>query len=189
MPKPNEGVLKANRTVAADEVYTPFYAVTPLLKYISKELVIWCPFDKEWSAYVQTFLAAGNKVIYSHLDDGQDFFEYQPDQHYDVIISNPPYSKKDEVLKRLKEIGKPYAMLLPLATLQGQRRFSSFENTQALIFDKRIGYHTWQDFQNTKEANPAATIYICKDVLPKDLIMEVLDKYDKPLKEKVRDIE
>jgi hypothetical protein len=79
-------------------------------------------------------------------------------------------------------------MLLPLATLQGQRRFDSLENTQALIFDKRIGYHTWQNFKATKEANYMATIYICKDLLPKDLIFEELEKYTKPLIEDNNDI-
>lgn len=177
----NQAILTANRTIAGDEVYTPFYAVEPLLKYIPKNWVIWCPFDEAWSAYVQTFKEQGYKVIHSHLSEGQDFFNYEPDIHYDVIISNPPYSKKDDVLKRLQKLNKPFAMLLPLSTLQGQRRFPSLLNTQALIFDKRIGYHTSGDFQKTKESNYIATIYICKNFLPKDLIFEELIKYDKPL--------
>lgn len=177
----NQGILQANTTLTGDEVYTPFYAVAPLLKYIPKDWTIWCPFDESWSAYVQTFREAGYKVILSHLNKGQDFFKYEPEQHYDVIISNPPYSKKDEVLKRLRKLGKPYAMLLPLATLQGQRRFDSLEGIQALIFDKRIGYHTWENYKTTKEANYMATIYICKDFLPKDLIFEELEKYNRPL--------
>lgn len=29
-----------------DECYTPAYAVKPILKYIPKGAVVWCPFDK-----------------------------------------------------------------------------------------------------------------------------------------------
>ncbi len=38
-----------------DEWYTPKEAVLPLLKHIPKDWVIWCPFDKEFSEFVQVF--------------------------------------------------------------------------------------------------------------------------------------
>ena len=53
----NIGVLKANKS--NDECYTPFYAVEPLLEFIPKGKTIWCPFDEEWSAFVQTFKTGG----------------------------------------------------------------------------------------------------------------------------------
>ena len=28
-----------------DECYTPLYGVTPILKYIPKDAIVWCPFD------------------------------------------------------------------------------------------------------------------------------------------------
>lgn len=115
----NQGYLKVKRTSETDEVYTPSYAVKPLLKYIKPNSIIWCPFDDEKSEFVKTFLAGGHKVIYSHIKEGKNFFSYEPDEEYDVIISNPPFSIKDDVLKRLEELNKPYAMLLPLPALQG----------------------------------------------------------------------
>ena len=30
-----------------DECYTPHYAVKPILKYIPKDAIVWCPFDTE----------------------------------------------------------------------------------------------------------------------------------------------
>lgn len=30
-----------------DECYTPRYAVEPIIKYIDKTKIIWCPFDTE----------------------------------------------------------------------------------------------------------------------------------------------
>lgn len=70
----NVGYLTSDRTKAGDEVYTPFYAVAPILKYIPKNYTIWCPFDEEWSAYVQLLTENGYKVIRSSLVEEQDFF-------------------------------------------------------------------------------------------------------------------
>ena len=36
-----------------DECYTPNYAVLPILKYIPKEAVIWCPLDTEECEFVK----------------------------------------------------------------------------------------------------------------------------------------
>lgn len=179
----NIGYLTCGRDSNSDNVYTPYYAVEPIVKYIPKTFVIWCPFDLEWSAYVQTFKANGYKVIYSHIAMGQDFFDYYPEQYFDCIISNPPFSIKDKILKRLYEIGKPFAMLLPLNCLQGQSRYKCFKNgIQLLAFDKRIDYHTNENFLTYTKGNHFSSVYFCKDILPKDLILEELIKYEKPLK-------
>ena len=106
----NVGYLTSDTTASGDEMYTPFYAVEPLVKHLknSGHKTVWCPFDEEWSAYVRMFKEDGFNVIRSSLSDGKDFFQYEPDEPYDVIISNPPFSKKDEVLLRLDELGKPH---------------------------------------------------------------------------------
>ena len=52
----NIGYLTSDRTASGDEIFTPFYAVEPLLKYVPKDKVIWMPFDEEWSAYYQLFI-------------------------------------------------------------------------------------------------------------------------------------
>lgn len=156
-----------------DEYYTPKEAVTPLLEFLDKNSVIWCPFDTKDSEYVKILSNNGNKVIFSHIEEEKDFFNYEPEK-YDLIISNPPFSCKDEVLKRLHNLNKPYAMLFPLPTLQGQKRFQYLQDCQALIFDKRINFY--QDVEHTIRAKNVAfaSIYICKNFLPKDLIFRKL---------------
>lgn len=159
----NVGYLTCNRTADGDEVFTPFYAVEPLLKYISKDKVIWCPFDEEWSAFYQLFTERGYKVIRSNLMEGQDFFKYEPNESYDIIVSNPPFSKKDRVLKRLDELGKPFAILLPMNSLQGQSRYKVFKNgIQLLAFDKRIDYHSNFNFTTYTKGNAFASAYFCR---------------------------
>lgn len=136
----NTGYLTANKTKTGDEQLTPRYAVEPILKYLDKHKTVWCPFDKEDSEYVKVLKENGFNVINTHIDFEQDFLNYEPTELYDIIISNPPFSIKDKVLKRLNELNKPYAMLLPLPTLQGQSRFQDIKDCQALIFDKRIKF-------------------------------------------------
>ena len=136
----NKGYLQAKTDKESDETYTPSYAVKPILKYISKNSIVWCPFDTEESEYVKLLQENENKVLFSHIDEGKNFFFYEPEE-YDCIVSNPPFSLKDEVLKRLYELDKPYAMLLPIPSLQGQKRFPYIKDCEALIFDKRINYY------------------------------------------------
>lgn len=178
----NKGYLTCDRTSKGDEVYTPFYAVEPLLKYIPKDYIIWLPFDEKWSAFYQMFIEKGYKVIRSCLKDNQDFFNYEPKEKYDIIISNPPFSKKDKVLKRLYELNKPFMILLPMNSLQGKGRYNHFKNgIQLLTFDSRIDYHTNNNFKTYTKGNHFASAYFCKNILPKDLIIEKLTKYDRSL--------
>jgi hypothetical protein len=174
----NIGYLKSQKI---DEAYTPYYAVEPIIKYIPKDKVIWCPFDEEWSTFVQSLKANGNIVIATHINNGYDFFNYEP-YYYDIIISNPPFSIKDIVLKRLYELGKPFMILLPLNSLQGKLRYNYFSNgIQLLAFDERIGFHNEDNMIIPVESTPFASAYFCKDILPKDLILEHLNKYNRAI--------
>lgn len=172
----NKGYLTAKTDKESDEVYTPDYAVKPILKHIPAGVSkIWCPFDLEDSEYVTILSNAGYEVIASHIDNGQNFFDYEPEE-YDCIISNPPFSIKDDILKRLNELNKPFAILLPLPTLQGQKRFNSLKDCQALIFDKRINFFKNKETKEILKGVAFASIYICKDFLEKDLIFEELEE-------------
>ena len=167
----NKGMQQANRTASGDEVLTPMYAVKPLVKYLRAAGLerIWCPFDKVDSAFVKVLMANGFDVRWSHIDDGDDFFERVPPGWAQAIVSNPPYSKKDAVIERLYEYGLPFAMLVPLTTLQGKRRGRLFaeHGVQWLGFDARVEF-------TGKGGVAFATGYLCKDLLPSDLIIEKL---------------
>ncbi len=121
-------------------------------------------------------------VIRSSLAEGQDFFTYEPKQ-WDIVVSNPPFSLKDKVLKRLNDLNKPFAILLPLNSLQGEKRYDwCFKNgIQLLAFNRRIDYHTNFNFNTYTKGNHFASAYFCRDILPKDLILEDLIKYERPL--------
>lgn len=178
----NIGYLTASTNDESNENYTPYYAIDPILKYIGKNLKVWCPCDEEWSAYYNSFKDAGYNVIRSSIQEGKDFFTYEP-ENYDVIVTNPPFNIKDKILKRLNELHKPFAILLPLNSLQGVSRYEyCFKNgIQLLTFDQRIEFHRIDKMDIPVKGSPFASAYFCRDVLPRDLIVEKLEKYNKPL--------
>ena len=113
-----------------DEYYTPAYAVYPIAKYLKEGSTVWCPFDTIESEFVQVLTDLGFKVEFGHIETGEDFFKVNP-PYCDYIISNPPYSLKSEVFKRLIEIGKPYAMLINFQGIfDHKERFEMFKNNR-----------------------------------------------------------
>ena len=127
---------------AFDELYTPNEAVEMILPYIPNGVkTIWeCTAIKE-SRIVKVLRDAGYNVITTHIEDGQDFFKYEP-EFYDMIITNPPYSLKDKFLKRAYDLKKPFMFLLPLTTLEGIERGKMFDKNgiQMLIPNKRFNF-------------------------------------------------
>ena len=65
-------------------------------------------------------------------------------------------------------------MLLPIPTLQGQKRFPYMKDCQALIFDKRINYFKDQKTKEIQKGVSFGSFYLCRDFLPQDLIFEEL---------------
>lgn len=152
-----------------DEYYTPPILVEPILKYIKPNSIIWCPFDTEESEFVIKLRENGHKVIYSHIWFGQDFFEYEPNEPYGYIISNPPFTRKLDVFRRLYEIGKPFAMVcgLPILNYQEVGEFFLDKELQLLIVDKKVSFDG-----NTASFNNS---YFCYKMLPKDLMFVHLE--------------
>ena len=152
-----------------DEYYTPSILVKPILQYIKPQSTIWCPFDTIDSEFVIQLKNEGHKVLYSHIWLGQDFFEYEPDEEYDYIISNPPFTLKLKVLERLYKLNKPFAMILGLPILNYQEvgEFFLDKELQLLIVDKKVSFDG-----NTSSFNNS---YFCYNILPKDLIFTHLE--------------
>ncbi len=100
-----------------DACQTPPYAIDPLLPYLTRGQIIWEPARGE-GHLVEAFYDAGFKeVVTSDMLTGENFFEYEPVERWDCIITNPPYSLKFEWLERCYELGKPFALLVPVEML------------------------------------------------------------------------
>lgn len=161
-----------------DEFYTPEYAIKPILKYIEPNSVILCPFDEEHSLFVKKLRQEGHEVIATHIFTGTDFFQCTIPV-CDYIISNPPYSKKGEVLQRLFDIGKPFAMLIGVVGLfESQRRFEMFasNNFEILYMSRRVAYFKDYNEQKPSLNPPFSSVYLCKDMLPRQIVFEEINK-------------
>jgi len=160
-----------------DEFYTPLYAILPITPYIKPNSIIWCPFDIDESLYVKVFTELGHTVINTHIQYGIDFFNTDIDCDY--IISNPPYSRKTEVLERLFGIGTPFAMLVGVVGLfESKHRFNMFKNNkfEIMYMDKRVSY--LRSYMDDKPAlnPPFSSVYICSNVLPRQIMFTEVDK-------------
>ena len=153
-----------------DEFYTPKILVEAIVPYIPKGSTVWCPFDTENSEFVLVLREHGFKVIHSHIWEGKDFMTYEPKEHYDCIISNPPFSKKLEVFQRLFDLNKPFAMIMNSMAEQYQNIGNFFyrmseqgKYIQKLNIDKKISFDG-----NTSCFNSS---FFCYKMLPRDYMM------------------
>ena len=163
-----------------DEWKTPVYAVYPVIKYIPKGSVVWCPFDiRGKSEYVKVLEAAGFKVICSHISEGKDFFKYEPNEKWDIIISNPPFTGKREIFERAMELGKPFMLLMSNTWLNDSAPKQVLGNEmELLMFDKRIEF-IGTDGEVCKKGITFSSSYYCRGVLSRAIICEKLEKTEK----------
>ena len=158
-----------------DECYPPDYAVKPILEYIPRDVTVWCPFDTDKSEFVR-LISKQNKVINSHLDDGQDFLQWQPKDDWDMIVSNPPFSNKRKFFERALSFDKPFALIMTNTWLNDSTPKILFKDKdlQLLMFDKRMEFN-----QSDRKVNNKITFsssYYCWNFLPKQIIMKELIK-------------
>ena len=155
-----------------DECYTPAYGVVPILKYIPKNAIVWCPFDTPESEFVK-HISKQNEVVYSHIQNGQDFYDYEPNC-WDVIVSNPPFTNKRQIFERALSFNKPFALIMTNTWLNDSapKKLFTDKDLQLLMFDKRMRFTNPDGRQNDKITFSSS--YYCWDFLPKQIIMDVL---------------
>ena len=168
-----QAMINYIQNVKNDELYTPINAIIPLLKYlpIDKNITIWECTDYGDSNITKVLKTCGYNVITTHINNF-DFLKDEPKFDFDMIITNPPYSLKDEFLKRCYYFNKPFCMLLPLTTLEGVERHKMFKwyGIELMVFDKRINFLT------NKKSCWFNTSWFCWKVLPSTLIFEKLER-------------
>jgi len=102
--------------------------------YIPKDKTIWAPFYCD-GKQKDHFEEMGFNII--HKD--KDFFTYTPD--YDIVIDNPPFSKLRDIVNRLKELDKPFILVMPSSKINAvwfQKLFK--DHLQIIIPLKKIKF-------------------------------------------------
>ena len=154
-----------------DEIYTPEYAILPLLKYLDKDFVVWECTDYGDSNIAKVLKKHGFKVVSTHIKNF-DFLKDTPHFHFDMIITNPPYSLKNQFLKKCYEYKKPFALLLPITALEGKERHALYEKNgiELIVLDRRV------NFLNNKKSCWFNTSWFCWQLCDKSLNFERLEK-------------
>jgi len=116
-----------------DDYSTPKYAWENIIDYIPKGKIIWEAFygDGDSGNYLKEL---GFDVIHEPID----FFENNLGE---IIVTNPPFSKSKEVLRRLLEIDKPFILIMPSSKINTNYfREWKEKNIQIIIPKKRIHF-------------------------------------------------
>lgn len=132
-------VKRLGRTAGSDECYTPPDSVQPLLKYLEQDKTYYEATSGKSSLIVEGFTKFGYNIAPSN---GKDFFECAPSDVYDGVITNPPYSLKDKFIRHCYDLGKPFALFLPVASFQGSARGKMFMEygMSALVYNNRVDF-------------------------------------------------
>ena len=130
------------QSVINDMLYTPYESIYPILKYIPKTGSIWECTDCGKSKIAEVLKNNGYTVHSSDIVGGFDFLKDKPDFEFDMIITNPPYSLKDDFIEKCYEYEKPWGLLLPLTALEGIKRGNMFreKGISLVVFDRRADF-------------------------------------------------
>ena len=130
----------SSKTVAKyDDYTTPKSAWEAIKKYIPADKTIWEAFYCDGSSG-----KALEELGFTTIHRNVDFFTHNLG---DIVVSNPPFSKKKEVLTRLKELDKPFVLLMPQAVLHTKYFRELFADTdiQLIVPRKRVQFGLYKD--------------------------------------------
>lgn len=117
-----------------DDYMTPKYAWENIAHLIPKDKIIWEAFygDGKSGTYLQEL---GFNVFHEPID----FFKEQP-KEWDILISNPPFSKSKEVMAHLQELDKPFIIIMPSSKINTSYMRAWKNKLQIIIPPKRIHF-------------------------------------------------
>jgi hypothetical protein len=127
--------------VLSDEWYTNQETVDLAISLLNPEpnSLILCPFDSQNSLFVKTLQSLEHTVIHSIND-----FVHGEFRLCDYIITNPPFSIKDQVIEKAFKYGVKTVLVLPIDAMGGVKRhqlFSKHGYPSIFVPARRIAYY------------------------------------------------
>lgn len=168
----------------SNECYTRYIEAKKLTCFLNnydlKDKIIWCPFDKNTSNIVIALKEEGYKVFYTHIDTGQDFLNYIPDFEFDIIISNPPFSKRTKFFNKINSYNKPYIMLQPIMFFNNNsmiRDLIRYSKEYRFLFpNNRMGFivKSGKEYSEKGKTTAFYSFWLCKNLfLNMDVFIEL----------------
>lgn len=122
--------------------------------------------------FVQTFKKLGVEVIFGHIETGQDFFDYKEPQA-EIVVSNPPFSKRDLIFERLYEMNVPFALVTNFNGLfDSRKRRELFRKNKFEILIPNGRMRFWsKNYEGAKHPS-FQSVYICYGVLNEQIVFD-----------------
>lgn len=123
-----------------DRCQTPLYALDPLLPYLPPKCWVWEPAAGDGNI-ARALHKANHWVVSTDVLTGHNFFTWQP-ALWTVLVTNPPYSIKYDWLAHCYELGRPFALLLPIDTIgaaKGQCLFRR-HGVEIIYLNRRVNF-------------------------------------------------
>ena len=165
----NNGFNK-RKGAKTDDYNTSKSAYNLIKEFVPKGITLYDPFfnDGACKQYMQDVFSSC-KVIH----EDKDAFSWFP-EGVDMVITNPPFSIKYQVLSWLVDKDIPFMCLLPLTTI-ATIKFSKVKNSDQIQFitgSTRIKYER----EGTKGAANFESAWFCyKMNLPKDILIKSMN--------------
>lgn len=169
------------QSMPMDRCYTPPYALDPLLPFIRPDWIVWeCAAG---SGNLYEALAPrvtgiiGTDIHGPHAEPPRNFFDWQP-RVWDALITNPPYSIKFDWLERCYDLGKPFALLVPVETIgaQAAQKLMEKHGAEILLLNRRVNF----EMPNKGYSGSGAqfpVLWLCWQLLPAPIVYGKLTPY------------
>ncbi len=146
-----------------DDYETPVEVLELLLPYIEDYNIIYDPFYCKGNV-INNWEKLNKKCINEKLDA----FNRTHPETYDIVISNIPFSCKEESMKLFFKLDKPFIILMPIDSLGSKWIKKYFDKLQFIIPEKRLHFEK----DNTKgKGSWFDTCFYCYNInLKKDII-------------------
>jgi hypothetical protein len=155
-----------------DRCMTPGYALDPLLPFLRPDALVWEPAAGTGNI-VQAL--APRRVVGSDLHGDyakppRNFFDWQPPA-FDVLVTNPPYSIKFDWLERCYDLGKPFALLVPVETIGAKSAQVLMERRGAelLLLNRRVNFQMPNKGWSGSSAQ-FPVLWLCWKLLPASIV-------------------
>tara|TARA_R110000787_G_scaffold118072_3_gene228837 strand:+ start:260 stop:766 length:507 start_codon:yes stop_codon:yes gene_type:complete len=130
------GTFRTNKTfIKHDDYMTPKYAWENI-KHLIPEGKIWEGFygDGTSGKYL-------TELGFDTIHEPIDFFDDATRPDYDTLVSNIPFSQSKHIIKKLRQLDKPFIILMPTSKINSQYFRENFKDKiQIIIPTKRIHF-------------------------------------------------
>jgi len=153
-----------------DEYYTPRYIWENILHYLPRDKLYLEPFVGDGSS-INNLNELGINVVSANID----YFDALRSLDYDIIITNPPFSRNIliEFLYNLSSLDKAFIIILPITKIFSKyfkQAFRQYKDIQIIIPKSRLKFI--DPTRPNNKSNPSfVCCYVCyKLQLPSDIL-------------------